>query len=358
MALFNPLRIGALNLKNRILMAPLTRSRAAPGHVPTELMATYYSQRASAGLIVAEATMVSEGNSAFWAEPGVYNDVQVAAWRQVTDAVHAKGGQILLQLWHGGRACHPLMNGGATPVAPSSIPITSDGVYTPNGKVPYATPRELRDDEVPHVVADFKRAAQNAKAAGFDGVELHGANGYVLDQFLRDSANKRSPPYGGTVENRVKLLLDVVDAAVGVWGGGRVGVRLSTVNSYNSMSDADPLGLTAFVASRLGERGVAFLHVMRGDFLQIQKGDPLPVARKAFNGAIIANMGYSFEEATAAVEGGGVDAVAFGVPFLANPDLPERFLRGAPLNAPRPDKFYVGGAEGYTDYPTLAQTQA
>ena len=211
--LFTPLQVGALTLPNRILMAPLTRCRADGDHVPGNLMATYYSQRASAGLIVAEATMVMEGNSSFWMEPGIYSEAQVAGWRTTTDAVHAAGGRIFLQLWHGGRACHPLLNGGAQPVAPSAIPITGDEVHTPEGKQPYVMPRELRDDEIPGVIAGFKKAAQNAKAAGFDGVEVHGANGYLLDEFLRDGANKRTGPYGGPVENRARLLLEVLAAA-------------------------------------------------------------------------------------------------------------------------------------------------
>jgi N-ethylmaleimide reductase len=218
MKLHTPLQAGALTLPNRILMAPLTRCRADADHNPTDLMAEYYSQRASAGLIIAEATMVMEGNSSFWMEPGIYSEAQVAGWKKVTDAVHAKGGQIALQLWHGGRACHPLLNGGAQPVAPSALPITGDEVHTPEGKKPYVTPRELRDDEIPGIIAGFKKAAENAKAAGFDAVEVHGANGYLLDEFLRDGANQRSGPYGGSLANRARLMLEVVDAVIEVWG--------------------------------------------------------------------------------------------------------------------------------------------
>ncbi|MFZ4596290.1 MAG: alkene reductase, partial [Verrucomicrobiaceae bacterium] len=231
--LFSPMTVGALTLPNRILMAPLTRCRADADHVPTDIMAEYYAQRASAGLIVAEATMAIEGNSAFGArEPGIYSDAQVAAWKKVTDAVHAKGGLIFLQIWHGGRACHPLLNGGAQPVAPSPLMITGDETHTPEGKKPYVIPRELRDDELPGIVEGFRKAAANAKAAGFDGVEVHGANGYLLDEFLRDGSNKRTGPYGGPIENRARLLLEVVDAAISVWGKERVGVRISPLNSY------------------------------------------------------------------------------------------------------------------------------
>lgn len=217
-SLFSPLTIGSLTLPNRILLAPLTRCRAEAEHVPGDLMATYYAQRASAGLIIAEATMAMEGNSAFWMEPGIYSQAQVDGWRKTTDAVHAKGGRIFLQIWHGGRACHPLLNNGAQPVAPSAIPIVGDEVHTPEGKKPYVTPRELRDDEIPGIIAGFKKAAVNAKAAGFDGVEAHGANGYLLDEFLRDGANKRTGPYGGPVENRARLMLEVIAAVSEVFG--------------------------------------------------------------------------------------------------------------------------------------------
>lgn len=334
-------------------MAPLTRSRAEAGHVPGDLMAEYYSQRASAGLIIAEATMAMEGNSAFWAEPGIYSAEQVAGWKKVTDAVHAKGGRIFLQVWHGGRACHPLMNNGAQPVAPSAIAITNDQVHTPNGKVPYAMPRELRDDEIPGIVAGFKKAVENAKAAGFDGVEVHGANGYLLDEFLRDGSNKRGGQYGGSVENRARLMLEVLTAASDVFGSGNVGLRISTLNSYNSMSDSDPVGLSTWLATKLNDYGLAYLHVMRADFLGQQQGDIMTPIRAAYKGVLIGNMGYSAEEAQAAIAEGKVDAVAFGSTFLANPDLPARFAAGAALNSPDPRTFYGGDAKGYTDYPTL-----
>ena len=347
-ALFSPFKLGALKLPNRILMAPLTRCRADEEH-----MAEYYSQRASAGLIIAEATMAMACNSAFWMEPGIYSEAQVDGWRLVTDAVHAKGGLIALQIWHGGRACHPLLNHGSVPVAPSAIPITGDEVHTPEGKKPYVTPRELRDDEIPGIVAGFGQAARNARAAGFDAVEVHGANGYLLDEFLRDGANKRTGPYGGSMENRARLLFEALEAAIGVWGSERVGLRISPLNSYNSMIDNDPIGLSAWLAGRLNDFGLAYLHVMRGDFFGQQSGDVMTPVRAAYKGVLIGNMGFDASEADEAIRAGKLDAVAFGASFLANPDLPARIATGAPLNPPDPATFYTPGAKGYTDYPMM-----
>lgn len=354
MSLFSPLNAGALHLPNRILMAPLTRCRADAEHNPTHVMAEYYAQRAGAGLIIAEATMVMEGNSAFWREPGIYSDTQVQGWKTVTDAVHAKGGRIVLQLWHGGRACHPLLNHGAQPVAPSALPITGDEVHTPEGKKPYVTPRELRDDEIPGIVAGFQKAAENALKAGFDGVEVHGANGYLLDEFLRDGSNKRGGTYGGPLENRARLMIEVLDAVIGVWGADRVGLRISPLNSYNSMVDSDPVALTRHIARQCETRGIAYLHVMRADFFQAQQGDVLTPAREEFKGVLIGNMGYSANEAAQAVADGKIDAAAFGVPFLANPDLPARFAAKASLNDADPATFYTPGPRGYTDYPAMS----
>lgn len=351
--LFEKLRLGALELPNRILMAPLTRCRAEAGHVPGPLMAEYYAQRASAGLIIAEATMAMEGNSAFYAEPGIYNESQIAGWRAVTEAVHAKGGRIFLQIWHGGRACHPFFNNGAQPVAPSAIAITSDEVNTPEGKKPYAVPRELRDEELPGIVEGFKKAAANAKAAGFDGVEIHAANGYLLDEFLRDGANKRTGPYGGSIENRARLLLEVIAAVSEVLGSNRVGVRISPLNSYNSMSDSDPVGLATWLAKRLNDCNLAYLHLMRADFFGQQHGDVVTPVREHFHGPLVLNMGFTPDEAAESVDAKKADAVAFGTPFLATPDLPARIRAGAPLNAPNPATFYSPGPEGYTDYPAL-----
>ncbi|MDD2989715.1 MAG: alkene reductase [Zoogloea sp.] len=352
-ALFQPLQAGAVTLPNRILMAPLTRCRAEDGHVPGDLMATHYAQRASAGLLIAEATMAIEGNSAFWHEPGIHSAAQVAGWRQVTDAVHKAEGRIFLQIWHGGRACHPLLNDGAQPVAPSALAIRNDEVHTPEGKKPYVTPRALADDELPGIVAGFRHAAENALAAGFDGIEVHGANGYLLDEFLRDGSNTRSGPYGGPIENRARLLLEVIEACVAIWGAGRVGLRLSPLNSYNDMRDSDPVALITWLAQRLNDYPLAYLHLMRGDFFGQQKGDVLTPARAHYKGVLIGNMGYTPQEAANAIESGQLDAVAFGTAFLANPDLPARIKAGASLNSPNPATFYSPGPEGYTDYPFM-----
>jgi N-ethylmaleimide reductase len=353
-ALFTPVNLGALALPNRIVMASLTRCRADAAHVPTDIMAEYYAQRASAGLLLAEATMVMEGNSAFGGrEPGIYSPAQVDAWKKVTAAVHAKGGRIALQLWHGGRACHSLLNNGIRPVAPSPLRITNDETHTPQGKKPYEIPHALRDDELPGIIAGFAQAARNALAAGFDGVELHGANGYLLDQFLRDGSNQRSGPYGGPIAHRARLLLEVVDAVVAVWGRDRVGVRISPLNSYNDMKDSDPVALTGYVAAQLNQRDIAYLHIMRGDFFGLQKAEVVGPARAAFHGALIGNMGYTPAEAAQAVTDGTLNAVAFGHHYISNPDLVERIRAGAALVEPDASTFYSPGPRGYTDYPAL-----
>lgn len=349
--LFSPLRVGPLECPNRIWMAPLTRGRAEPGHVPGPLMAEHYAQRASAGLIVAEATMAMEGNSAFWHEPGIHSQAQVEGWRLTTEAVHRAGGRIVLQIWHGGRACHPLLNDGRQPVAPSPIAIQGDEVHTPEGKQPYVVPRALEDGEIPAIVEGFRLAARHATAAGFDGVEVHGANGYLLDQFLRDGTNHRSGPYGGPLENRARLLLEVLEAVAAETP--LMGLRLSPLNSFNDIADSDPIGLITWLAQRLNDLPLAYLHLMRADFLGRQQGDALSPVRQHFRGVLVANMGYTAAEAEAAIAAGAVDAVAFGSAFLANPDLPERFRLGAPLNDADPATFYTPGPAGYTDYPTL-----
>jgi N-ethylmaleimide reductase len=352
--LFTPLRIGAIDAPNRILMAPLTRARAGEAHLANALMAEHYAQRASAGLLIAEATMIEAGNSAFWKEPGIHSPAQVAGWKLVTDAVHAAGGRIFLQIWHGGRATHPLLNGGQQPVAPSAIAIANEEVHTPQGKQPYVLPRALSDEELPGVVASFKHAAENAKAAGFDGVEVHGANGYLLDQFLRDGSNHRTGPYGGSRENRARLLFEVLTAVSSVWGSERVGLRLSPLNSFNDMIDSDPVGLSTWLAQQLNDFKLAYLHLMRADFYGKQHGDVMTPARAQYKGVLIGNMGYTPDEADAAVRNGLLDAVAFGTAFLANPDLPARIKAKALLNAPNPATFYTEGAAGYTDYPAMA----
>jgi N-ethylmaleimide reductase len=353
--LFTPVQLGALTLDNRVLMAPLTRTRADADHVPTDLMVEHYAQRASAGLIIAEATMAMEGNSAFWREPGIYSEAQVSGWKRVTDAVHAKGGKIFLQIWHGGRACHPLLNGGRVPVAPSAMAITNDEVHTPEGKKAYTVPRELADEEIPAIIEGFKVAAENAKRAGFDGVEVHGANGYLLDEFLRDGANHRKGPYGGPIENRARLLLDVLDVVTQVWGSDCVGVRLSPLNSFNSMKDSDPIALVTWLAKRLNDFDLAYLHLMRADFLGEQQADVVTPVREHYRGHLMLNMGYTGVEANTVIASGQADSIAFGVPFLANPDLPERLRNEVELNQADPATFYTQGPEGYIDYPTISE---
>lgn len=351
--LFTPLRVGPLELPNRVLHAPLTRCRADADHVPTALMAEYYAQRASAGLLIAEATMVADGHAAFGGrEPGIHNQAQVEGWRPVTDAVHRAGGRIVLQIWHGGRACHSLL-GGRQPVAPSPIAIQGDEIHTPEGKKPYEQPRELRDDELPGIVQAFATAARHAMAAGFDGVEIHAANGYLLDQFLRDGTNRRGGPYGGSIENRARLLLEVIEAVTAETP--LTGVRLSPLNSFNDIADSDPIGLISWLAEHLNHRALAYLHLMRADFFGRQLGDVVTPVRERFSGVLIANMGYTPVEADEAIAGGLVDAVSFGQAFLANPDLPRRIATGAPLQEPDPATFYTAGPEGYTDYPFLPE---
>ncbi|WP_430462823.1 alkene reductase [Thalassolituus sp. LLYu03] len=349
--LFTPVTTGALELPNRFVMAPLTRARAV-GHLPNELMAEYYGQRASAGLIIAECTMVSPDTSAFGNDPGIYSDEQVEGWKKTTDAVHKAGGRIFLQIWHAGRAAHPLLNGGKEAVSASAVAI-DDVVHTPQGKQPYTVPRELTVEEIQAIVQDFRKAAANAIKAGFDGVEIHGANGYLIDQFLRTSTNKRTDSYGGSLENRVRFLSEVLDAVTAEIGAGRVGLRLSPLNSFNSMSDDDPIAWTEYLARHINRFNLAYLHLMRADFFGVQKGDVVPLARDLYTGHLMVNMGYNADEAAALIQSGGADSVAFGTGFLANPDFPERVKAGAGFNTPDQNTFYTPGAEGYTDYPRL-----
>lgn len=352
MKLFEPLQVGSLTIPNRMIMAPLTRTRAGLEHLPNSLMAEYYAQRASAGLIIAECTMILPNTSAFIAEPGIYSGEQVEAWKQVTTAVHQKGGEIFLQIWHAGRAAHPNMCDGQQPISASAIAVEGD-THTPQGKADYVVPRAVQVDEIPTLIKAFAHAARNAIQAGFDGVEVHAANGYLIDQFLRDGSNKRTDNYGGSVENRARFLFEVLTAVAAEMGSERVGLRLSLLNSYNSMIDNDPVGLASFLGERLNAFKLAYVHMMRSDFFGIQKGDVLTPMRAAYQGVLISNMGYSAEEAEQAVADGQVDAVAFGTGFLANPDLPERIRTGAAWNAPNPNTFYTPGLEGYTDYPFL-----
>lgn len=350
--LFTPLKVGALTLPNRILLAPLTRTRADAGHMPNALMAEYYSQRATGGLLITECTMVAPGTSAFVNEPGIYSEAQITAWKKVTEAVHAKGGRIFMQIWHAGRAAHPDINDGAPAVSSCATAIEGD-TQTAKGKVPQAVPRALAAEEIPAIVAAYAQGARNAVAAGFDGVEVHGANGYLIDQFLRDTPNQRTDAYGGSLENRARFLFEVLTAVTGAIGADKVGLRLSPLNSYNSMKDSDPLALTAFLCEKLNGYGLAYLHLMRADFFGVQKADVMTLARETYKGVLIGNMGYTADEAEAAVAAGKLDAVAFGTAFLANPDLPARIRAKAALNTPDAATFYTPGAKGYTDYPTL-----
>ena len=350
--LLNPLTLGALTLPNRILLAPLTRTRADTGHMPNALMAEYYAQRASGGLLITECTMMTEGTSAFIAEPGIYSAAQIEAWKLTTDAVHAKGGRIFMQIWHAGRAAHPDINGGARTVSSSAIAIEGE-ISTPAGKVPHAVPHALTAEDITAIVAAFSQAAKNAIAAGFDGVEVHGANGYLIDQFLRDGCNQRTDSYGGTVDNRARFLFEVLNAVTAAIGADRVGLRLSPLNSFNSMIDSDPVGLITYLADKLNSFKLAYLHIMRADFFGVQKGDVETIARDKYKGVLIGNMGYTANEAEAAITSGKLDAVAFGTSFLANPDLPERIKTQAALNTPDSSTFYTPGAKGYTDYATL-----
>lgn len=366
--LFDSLKVGELTLPNRVIMAPLTRMRSKqPGNIPWSLNAEYYAQRASAGLIISEATQISQQGQGYPGTPGIHSPEQVAGWKLVTDAVHQKGGRMFLQLWHVGRISHSSHQpNGGLPVAPSAIMPTGK-VFTADWKqAPYETPRALETSELPGIVADFKKGAENAKAAGFDGVEVHGANGYLLDQFLQDGSNKRSDNYGGSIENRTRLLLDVVDAAVSVWGKGRVGVRLSPYGTFNDMSDSDPVSLFTYVMKELSKRGIAYVHVIEpratgaggSDAVSHDLPSTSELFRKHFSGAFISAGGYNAENAKQAVESGQADAVAFGRLFIANPDLPERLKSGAPLNKYDRSTFYGGAEKGYIDYPALQQKAA
>ena len=350
-SLLSPYRLGELSLNNRMVLAPMTRSRAVEGNVPNPLAATYYAQRAGAGLIVTEATQVSPQGVGYIRTPGIHSKEQVAGWKKVTAAVHRAGGKIFLQLWHVGRISHPDFHGGDLPVAPSAV--AAEGtVFTPKGPQTMVTPRALALNELPGIVEQFKRGAENAQEAGFDGVEIHGANGYLLDQFTRDGTNKRTDAYGGSVKNRARFPLEVAEAVIGVWGPGRVGYRIAPNSPFNSMSDSNPVEIFSYLAAELDARGAVYLHVV----------DPAadgakrisPILQEIFEGTYIVNGGFDAEAADAAIRHAESDLVAFGVPFLANPDLPERYRQKKPLNAPDQKTFYAGEEKGYTDYPALA----
>lgn len=363
-ALLQPIQVGALHLKNRVFMAPLTRCRATlKNHIPTDIMAEYYSQRATGGLLIAEATMVAPETSAFWTEPGVWSHEQVEGWKKVTSAVHAKDGKIALQLYHAGRSAHPDLNEKGVVVAPSAIAIAPPQVLTPpfhpeNKSVPYVVPRELTDDEIStEIVGYFVNAAKNAIAAGFDAVEFHSANAYLLASFLSNNANKRTTgPYSGTsIENRARLLFECIDKSIAAGvEAGRIGMRISPLNIRGDNQSSDALALTEYIATEAERRNLAYLHVIRGNFFGPVTEDILAVARPILKKTtLVSNMGYSVEEAETDIAAKKIDAVAFGTKFLANPDLPARIAAGAELNAPDQKTFYSHEAAGYTDYPTL-----
>ncbi|MCB8875076.1 alkene reductase [Acidisoma silvae] len=351
--LFDPIRVGSLDLPNRIIMAPLTRARATEDRVPTELMRDYYVQRATAGLILTEATNINPKSVGYERTPGLWSAEQVKGWKIITDAVHDAGGRIVAQLWHCGRISDPALLGGDLPVAPSAIAATGH-VSLLRPERPYPTPRALALNEIPGIIEDYRRAAQNAKDAGFDGVELHGANGYLLDQFLQDSTNTRDDAYGGSVENRARLMFEAVDAAISVWGAGRVGLHLAPRADSHSMGDSDLLGTFSHVAREAKKRGLAFLFAR-----EHEADDSIGRALKAeFGGVYIANERFTIEQSEQALAEGWADAISFGVKYIANPDLVARLEAGAPLNELDRTTMYASGPEGYTDYPALNETVA
>ncbi|MEO4002073.1 alkene reductase [Mesorhizobium sp. CAU 1732] len=355
-SLFEPYELGNITLSNRVVMAPLTRNRADAGFVPGDLAVEYYAQRASAGLIITEATQISQQGQGYQNTPGIYTQAQIDGWRKVTDAVHARGGHIVLQLWHVGRISHvDLQPGGQAPVAPSAIRAETK-TFVNNGFVDVSEPRALELTEIPGIVEDFRRAAANAIKAGFDGVEIHGANGYLLDQFLKDGANTRTDAYGGSVQNRARIVLEVTAAIVDEIGAERTGIRISPVSPANGASSSDPQPQFDYLVGKLDELGIAYIHVVEG-----ATGGPREVApfdfdalRSRFTNTYIANNGYDLDLAAKRLAEGKADLFAFGRPFISNPDLVARLKSGAPLAALDPATLYGGGAEGYTDYPTLA----
>lgn len=365
--LFDPLKLGAIQLPNRIIMAPLTRSRATPdGRVPTDLQRDYYVQRASAGLIISEATSVTAMGVGYAATPGIWSEEQTQGWKKITKAVHDAGGRMVSQLWHVGRVSDPIFLNGALPEAPSAVrPKGFVSLVRPQKE--FVTPRALERDEIPGIIAAFKRGAENAQKAGFDGVHIHGANGYLLDQFLQDSTNRRDDDYGGPIENRARLMLEVAQACIEVWGGDRVSMHLAPRMDSHDMGDSDRLGTFTYVARELGRLGLGWIAAReaqigpdtklvdsQGNPREIQNRESIgPALKKAFGGPFVANEGFTFDSAQKALADGVADAVAFGKLFIANPDLVERFARHAPLNAWDTATFYVGGQKGYVDYPAL-----
>jgi 2,4-dienoyl-CoA reductase-like NADH-dependent reductase (Old Yellow Enzyme family) len=348
--LFDPVRIGAWDLPNRIIMAPLTRARAGMERIPNALMAEYYRQRASAGLIISEATSVTPMGVGYAETPGIWSSEQVRGWQLVTESVHKAGGRILLQLWHVGRISDPRFLNGALPVAPSAI-AAAGHVSLVRPLKHFVTPRALELEEIPGVIAAYRKGAENAQRAGFDGVEIHGANGYLLDQFLQDKTNHRQDAYGGPVENRARLMLDVTDSVISIWGSEHVGMHLAPRGDSHDMGDSNPLAAFGYVARELGRRRIAFI-CARESLGENRIG---PKLKAAFGSSYIANEKFTQSTANQVLAAGEADAVGFGVPFLSNPDLPERLRQNAPLNEPEPPTFYASGAKGYTDYPSMRE---
>ena len=355
--LFSPIDLGPLTLPNRIFMAPLTRCRASEGHVPNDLNVEYYAQRASAGLIISEATSVSPRGYGYPNTPGIHTDPQVAGWRKITDAVHSKGGHIYLQLWHVGRISHPAyQEDGTPPIAPSAVKPKGQ-IFTGTGMEEYVTPRALEIGDIPGIIEEYIHGARLAKEAGFDGVEIHNANGYLLDQFLRNRTNLRGDSYGGSVQNRARLTLEVTEAVCAVWGADRVGIRFSPSGVFNDMSDSNPLETFGHVLQELNRFGLAYAHITQVTAQDIAHGAVAGVGPKElkpfWNGKIVSAGGFTLETGNRALAENWADAIAFGVPFISTPDLPERFRRNGPLNQPEEASFYGGAEQGYTDYPTL-----
>ena len=354
--LFSPIQLGPYTLHNRMAMAPMTRNRAGAGNVPQPLNVEYYAQRASAGLIITEGSQIAADAVGYPATPGIHSTEQVAGWKRVTDAVHARGGHIFLQLWHCGRVSHSsMLPGGKLPVAPSAIKLSGQ-TLTYQGMQDYAIPHALALAEIPAIIEQYRTAAKNALDAGFDGVEVHGANGYLLDQFLRDGSNKREDAYGDTVSKRARLMLEVADAVCKVWGGNRVGIRLSPLQPFNDMHDSQPEETFSYAVRELNRFGLAYLHITEMGMDKPGAAGPafdLGKLRKIWKGVYMTNSGYDLARANAALGANKADMVSFGVPFLANPDLPARFAKGAPLNTPDQATFYGGNEKGYTDYPFL-----
>ena len=360
--LFTPVQLGELSLPHRIVMAPLTRMRAGEGNVPQAMNVEYYTQRASAALIITEATQISPQGTGYPSTPGIHSREQVAGWQKITAAVHQQDGKIFLQLWHVGRVSHPDMQpNGELPVAPSAIAPAEGMAATYEGEKPFVVPRALETAEIPQIVEDYRQAAENAKAAGFDGVEIHSANGYLLDEFLQDGSNKRSDNYGGSIANRARLLMEVTEAVCSVWGSDRVGVRLSPSSTFMDMHDSDPEALFSYVGKELNRFGLAYLHIVepriKGDTKVEEDSNGMGVKffRPIFNGTLITAGGYTRDLGNEVLASGDADLVAYGRLFIANPDLPQRFEQQAPLNDYERSTFYTQGEEGYIDYPTLAE---